>query len=363
MDISKFGLRSVTALCMAAVIAAAIAVAGCSRPASSESVTTGVQPIPGAFEESFSPLAEDPSAMADANDVLISADKAKAAPALAEGKWINSQPLTLAGLRGRVVYLEFWTYSCYNCVNTLPTVKRFDRDFREKGLTVIGVQSPEFEREKLLENINTGVRKLDVKYPVVTDNEMKSWEAYGVNAWPTIVIIDRDGRIRYRHVGEGHYDVQEQVIKTLLAAGGSKTTAGSDAIFDGKKIERSVEEWRAALSSEAFHVLREEGTERSYSGQYNKHKEAGIYACGACGLALFDSKTKFESGTGWPSFYQPINAKNVVEKVDRLMGISRTEVECARCGSHLGHVFDDGPEPTGLRYCMNSVALGFEKNN
>ncbi|MFN2500430.1 MAG: peptide-methionine (R)-S-oxide reductase MsrB [Pyrinomonadaceae bacterium] len=134
----------------------------------------------------------------------------------------------------------------------------------------------------------------------------------------------------------------------------------SDEVFDGKKIEKSQEEWQKLLTPEQFDVLREEGTERAFTGKYNDNHEDGDYYCAACHLKLFSSKTKFESGTGWPSFYQPVNARNVVEKTDRSYGAVRTEVECARCGGHLGHVFDDGPKPTGLRYCMNSVSLKFE---
>ena len=157
------------------------------------------------------PVEADVNAKADSTDVLIPASAAKTAPPIAAGKWLNSEPLALDGLRGRVVYLEFWTFGCYNCINTLPTVKGFDAKYREKGLTVIGVQSPEFEREKSLDNITKALKKHEIVYPIVTDNDMKIWEAYGVNAWPTIVILDKQGRIRYTHIGEGAYGMQESV--------------------------------------------------------------------------------------------------------------------------------------------------------
>lgn len=117
-------------------------------------------------------------------------------------------------------------------------------------------------------------------------------------------------------------------------------------------------EWRKRLSPAAYNVLRNEGTERPYSSALNKEHRAGTFACAGCSLPLFASKTKFESGTGWPSFYQPLG-NAVVTRSDRTLGMLRTEVQCRRCGGHLGHVFDDGPRPTGKRYCMNGVAMTF----
>jgi peptide-methionine (R)-S-oxide reductase len=132
------------------------------------------------------------------------------------------------------------------------------------------------------------------------------------------------------------------------------------ALVPSPTVTKSDEEWKAQLSPEAYKVIRREGTERAFSGDLWKiNKTEGVYRCAACGNDLFLSSTKFESGTGWPSFYAPVHEANVGTRNDRKFFMTRTEVHCARCGAHLGHVFDDGPKPTGLRYCMNGVALDF----
>jgi len=127
-----------------------------------------------------------------------------------------------------------------------------------------------------------------------------------------------------------------------------------------EKIEKSEAEWRAQLSPEQYQVCRGKGTERPFTGAYYANQAPGIYRCACCGAELFDSATKFDSGTGWPSFWQPADLQAVEEEDDLSYGMGRTEVHCRRCGAHLGHVFPDGPGPTGLRYCINSVSLRFE---
>ena len=161
-------------------------------------------------------LASDLSASSSDIDKFISAENAQPAPEIAAGDWINTGPLTLGDLRGRVVMLDFWTFGCYNCRNTLPTVKRLDTTFRDKGLTIIGVHTPESDYERNLNTLRSTVDKLGIKYSVVTDINYRTWDAYGVQAWPTIVILDKEGRIRYTHIGEGAYETQEQVIRSLL---------------------------------------------------------------------------------------------------------------------------------------------------
>ena len=128
-----------------------------------------------------------------------------------------------------------------------------------------------------------------------------------------------------------------------------------------QKIHKSEEEWKERLTPEEFYVCRQKGTERPFTGKYNDFKGEGIFVCKCCGNPLFDAKTKFNSGTGWPSFYEPISPDAVEEHKDMSHGMIRTEVTCAKCDAHLGHVFPDGPAPTGLRYCINSICLDLEE--
>jgi peptide-methionine (R)-S-oxide reductase len=140
----------------------------------------------------------------------------------------------------------------------------------------------------------------------------------------------------------------------------SDTTGGSDTVANSPVV-KSEQEWKEALTPEQYHILRERGTERAFTGRYWNLKEDGTYTCAGCGEELFKSDTKFDSGCGWPSFYDAAESGKVTARDDFSYGMHRTEVLCSRCGGHLGHVFDDGPEPTGQRYCINSASLQFHK--
>lgn len=142
----------------------------------------------------------------------------------------------------------------------------------------------------------------------------------------------------------------------------SKIGASKEQDVRQDLVKKSDEEWRTELSEQEYYVLRDKGTERAFTGSLLNIKDSGTYKCKGCGLDLFHSKSKFESGTGWPSYYEPITDDVIKEDTDYYLGYARTEVMCARCSGHLGHVFPDGPPPTGLRYCINSVSMTFQKS-
>jgi peptide-methionine (R)-S-oxide reductase len=152
-----------------------------------------------------------------------------------------------------------------------------------------------------------------------------------------------------------------RTVAPAAAMPASAAAAASDAAVPpvGERLTLSNDAWRQRLTPEQYHVLREEGTERAFTGAYWDNHDRGTYVCSGCGAPLFSSEAKFDSGTGWPSYWQPIEPGRVEERRDETLGMARVEVHCARCGGHLGHVFDDGPQPTGKRYCIDSVSLSF----
>ncbi len=185
------------------------------------------------------------------------------------------------------------------------------------------------------------------------------------------MVQERKGSVsqmsRYQAVGKA-VAVAAAILPLLLygSASGAWPCGAAEATGEANnmsdEVTKSDEEWRCELTPEQYRILRKKGTEQAFTGEYWDHHEEGVYRCAACGQPLFSSDTKFDSGSGWPSYYSPIGEESVETESDHALGMTRTEVLCSRCGGHLGHVFEDGPAPTGLRYCINSAALDFESS-
>lgn len=171
-----------------------------------------------------------------------------------------------------------------------------------------------------------------------------------------LTVIALTAGLGYMITGCGSRNADAEIKPEIIVQSDSTKQTSGDSMF---KVQKTDEEWKAILTEEQYYVLRQKGTERAFTGEYDHHKEKGIYACAGCGAELFSSEMKYDSGCGWPAFFTKLAGDRIIEQVDRSYGMVRTEILCASCGGHLGHVFDDGPQPTGLRYCVNSASLKF----
>ena len=320
----------------------------------------------------------DRSAAAAAQNVKQSA--AQTAPELVGSQWLNTpgnQPITLASRRGKVTIVEFYATTCSNCIANFSAYNNWHDQLKSQGVEVIGVHTPETSYERDPKNVASQAKKYGINYPILIDANSRNWNNYNQKYWPTIYVVDKAGVIRSKWEGElesgggkGTAKITakvQQLLAEKTPAEIRKVALDTAAPAPNKVVKTDAQwraqtdaQWKAQLTPQQYDVLRQQGTEAPYSGALLNEHAAGTFVCAGCGQALFKSDTKFDSGTGWPSFYQAIPGA-VTEKEDDSLFSVRTEIECSRCGGHLGHVFDDGPKPTGLRYCMNSVALKFEK--
>jgi thioredoxin-dependent peroxiredoxin len=286
----------------------------------------------------------------------------------------TGRDVTLSRLRGRTVVLYFYPK------DETPGCTREACDFRDRtaeleqaGVVVLGVSNDDLASHRRF------TEKQRLNFPLLADVDARVSRLYGVYGRQSVVgipytgiarttfVIGKDGRIARvwpkvnvnGHVEEVLAFVRGAAPAPDAPAGASGRSGAALSPDDPTPVTRSDAEWRSILTPEQYRVLRGADTELACSGKYWNEHRRGIYRCAACGYALFDSKTKFDSGTGWPSFWSPIAVSRLRVVRDTTLGMVRDEVRCARCGSHLGHVFDDGPKPTGQRYCMNSVALSF----
>jgi peroxiredoxin Q/BCP len=319
----------------------------------------------------------------DRKEATVPASTTSALPALGQAAPDFTLPsttgkdVTLSQLRGKTVVLYFYPKDeTPGCTKEACDFRDHTADLEKAGIVVLGVSNDDLKSHQHFKE------KQKLPFPLLADVEAKVSRLYGVygkqrvygipytGIQRTTFVIGKDGRIArvWPKVSvNGHV---EEVLKFVSAAaapshdpaGGTKSGGGL-APDDPTPLKKSDAEWRSLLTPGQYRVLRGADTEIACSGKYWKERRAGTYRCAACGYTLFDSKTKFDSGTGWPSFGSPVAASRLEIVKDASLGMERDEVRCARCGSHLGHVFGDGPKPTGQRYCMNSVALSFVEAN
>ena len=283
--------------------------------------------------------------------------------------------VTLSRLEGRTVVLYFYPKDeTPGCTKEACDFRDHTAELQKAGVVVLGVSNDDLKSHRHFRE------KERLPFPLLADVDAKVSKLYGVYGSRTVLgvphtgiqrttfVIDKAGRIArvWPKVSvDGHV---EEVLRFVSgpAAGepaGQTQSPGEPSHSDPTPVVKSDAEWRRILTPEQYRVLRGADTELACSGKYWNEHRAGIYRCAACGYDLFDSKTKFDSGTGWPSFWSPIAASRLAVATDTSLGVERDEVRCARCGSHLGHVFDDGPTASGKRYCINSVCLKLDEND
>jgi len=285
----------------------------------------------------------------------------------------TGKDVTLSQFKGKTIVLYFYPKDeTPGCTKEACDFRDRTVELEEAGVVLLGVSNDDLESHQHFKE------KQKLPFPLLADVDAKVSKLYGVygkqsvygipytGIQRTTFVIGKDGRIArvWPKVSvNGHVEEVLEYVSTAAApshdpAGGTKGGAGL-APDDPTPVKKSDAEWRSLLTPEQYRVLRGADTELACSGKYWKEHRAGTYRCAACGYDLFDSKTKFDSGTGWPSFWSPVSTSRLEIVKDASQGMERDEVRCARCGSHLGHVFDDGPKPSGQRYCMNSLALSF----